>query len=45
MSKKVEQYEPIMERESGQLIWEYYTNPQDWYLHNNRFTHRYPNRR
>ena len=39
MSKKVEQYQPIMERESGQLIWEYYTRPEQWYLHNNRFTH------
>jgi cytochrome P450 len=37
MTNKVEQYQPIIEDESCQLLWEYYTEPDRWYLHNNRF--------
>ena len=39
MSREADKYQPIMERESMQLIWEYYTNPKEWFLHNGRYSH------
>ena len=41
MTKKVEEFQPVMERESCQLLWEYYTRSAQWYAHNNRFANRY----
>jgi Cytochrome P450 len=40
MSREAERYHPIMEKESVQLVWEYYTSPKDWYLHNSRYSNR-----
>jgi hypothetical protein len=42
MSREAEKYEPVMERESMQLVWDYYTKPKEWYLHNGRYSNRYP---
>jgi hypothetical protein len=41
MTKKVEEFQPVIERESCQLLWEYYEQPERWFEHNNRFANRY----
>ena len=40
MSSNVLNYQPIMERESLQLSWEYLTQADNWYVSNNRLAHR-----
>jgi hypothetical protein len=40
MTKKVEEFQPVIERESCQLLWEYYERPERWFDHNNRFANR-----
>jgi len=41
LGREAERYQPLMERESMQLVWEYYAQPKEWYLHNGRYSHRY----
>jgi hypothetical protein len=41
MSREADKYQPVMERESMQLVWDYYSNPREWFLHNGRYSHRY----
>jgi hypothetical protein len=38
MSREADKYQPVMERESMQLIWDYYTNPKEWFLHHGRYS-------
>jgi hypothetical protein len=41
MSREADKYHPVMERESVQLLWDYYSNPREWFLHNGRYSNRY----
>jgi cytochrome P450 len=41
MSREADRYQPIMERESVQLVNDYYTAPKEWYLHNGRYSNRF----